>query len=43
MSGDENALDMFNWKKGKNNARMTGGGMGTSEAVTFFIGGKNGR
>ena len=42
VSGDESALDMFNWKKGKNNMRMTGAGMGTSEALTFFVGGKNG-
>ncbi|KAK2190875.1 hypothetical protein NP493_66g06033 [Ridgeia piscesae] len=42
VSGDESALDMFNWKKGKNNMRMTGAGMGSSEALTFFVGGKNG-
>ena len=42
VSGDESALDMFNWKKGKNNMRMTGAGMGASEALTFFVGGKNG-
>ena len=43
VSGDESALDMFNWKKGKTNMRMTGSGMGLSEAVTFYIGGMNGQ
>ncbi len=42
VSGDESALDMFNWKKGKNNMRMSGAGLGPQEAVCFFIGGQNG-
>lgn len=41
VSGDESALDMFNWKKGKNNARG-GAPFGAQEALTFFVGGATG-
>ena len=42
VSGDESALDMFNWKgKGKNNIRLSNATTGL-EAVCFFIGGQNG-
>ena len=43
MSGDEAALDMFNWKKGKNNMRLTASSLGPQESNCFFIGGKMGK
>lgn len=41
VSGDESALDMFNWKRGKNNARG-GASFGAQESLTFFVGGATG-
>ncbi|XP_041362442.1 intraflagellar transport protein 140 homolog [Gigantopelta aegis] len=41
VSGDESALDMFNWKRGKNNKMMTTQ-FGPSEAMSFFVGGASG-
>lgn len=42
VSGDESALDMFNWKqKGKQKGGMTM--MGSSEAMSFYIGTNNGK
>ena len=43
VSGDETALDMFNWKKGKNNMRLASSLIGPQEATTFFLGGANGK
>ena len=43
VSGDESALDMFNWKKGKSNLRLAGPTLGPAEALCFFLGGKNGK
>ena len=42
VSGDESALDMFNWKRGKNNKMMTTQ-FGPSEALSFFVGGASGQ
>ncbi|KAK3579473.1 hypothetical protein CHS0354_028282 [Potamilus streckersoni] len=42
VSGDESALDMFNWKKGKGNAKMTSHILGPQEALSFFVGGASG-
>ena len=42
MSGDEAALDMFNWKKGKGQMRLPTS-MGPQEANCFFIGGNMGK
>jgi intraflagellar transport protein 140 len=39
VSGDESALDMFAWQKGKVNMKMT---LGQQESLTFFLGGRNG-
>ena len=42
VSGDESALDMFNWKqKGKSNLKLSGM-LGHNEAMTFYIGTQNG-
>lgn len=41
VSGDESALDMFNWRKGKNN-KMANMSLGPQEALTFFVGGDKG-
>jgi len=38
VSGDEAALDMLSWKKGK--VRMS---LGPQESLTFFVGGINGQ
>ena len=43
VSGDEAALDMFNWKKGKSNMRLTASSLGPQEANCFFIGGNMGK
>ena len=43
VSGDESALDMFTWQKGKVNPKMSLATMGPQEALTFFLGGRNGR
>jgi len=43
VSGDESALDMFTWQKGKVNAKLSIASLGPQESVTFFIGGRNGR
>ena len=43
VSGDESALDMFNWKqKGKTNLKLSGM-LGHNEAMTFYIGTQNGK
>ncbi|XP_052071458.1 intraflagellar transport protein 140 homolog isoform X2 [Mytilus californianus] len=44
VSGDESALDMFNWKKsGKSNSiKMGGSPFGSSESLTFYLGGASG-
>ena len=42
MSGDEAALDMFNWKKGKSNVKLTGSAYAPSESLSFFVGGASG-
>ena len=42
VSGDESALDMFNYKKGKGGLRISGAVLGPQEATCFFLGGKNG-
>lgn len=42
VSGDESALDMFTWQKGKVNPKMSLAALGPQESLTFFIGGKNG-
>ena len=39
VSGDEAALDMFNWKKGKGQMRLASG---PHEANCYFIGGNMG-
>ncbi|XP_050392806.2 intraflagellar transport protein 140 homolog [Patella vulgata] len=39
VSGDESALDMFNWKRSKNSKLQS---FGPSESLAFFIGGGNG-
>lgn len=42
VSGDESALDMFNWKqKGKSNLKLSNM-LGHNEAMTFYIGTQNG-
>ncbi|XP_071106694.1 intraflagellar transport protein 140 homolog [Haliotis cracherodii] len=41
VSGDESALDMFNWKRGKNNSKTTNS-FGQSESLSFFVGGASG-
>ena len=41
VSGDESALDMFSWKKGKGSKASTG--YGSQESLSFFIGGASGR
>lgn len=44
VSGDESALDMFNWKKsGKNSIKMGGASFGASESMTFYLGGASGK
>ncbi len=42
VSGDEAALDMFNWKKGKGNMRIAASSFGPQEANCFFLGGNMG-
>jgi len=42
VSGDESALDMFNWKKGKG-GKMTTTTFGTQESLSFFVGGASGK
>ena len=42
VSGDESALDMFNWKRGKNSMKMGGSVYGSQESLTFFVGGQSG-
>lgn len=42
MSGDESALDMFNWKKGKSGV-MIGSSLGSSESLAFFVAGASGK
>lgn len=41
VSGDESALDMFNWKKGKG-GKVTASPFGPQESLSFFIGGASG-
>ncbi|XP_059152845.1 intraflagellar transport protein 140 homolog [Physella acuta] len=41
VSGDETALDMFNWKRGGKN-KMTPSPFGPQESLLFFIGGASG-
>jgi hypothetical protein len=41
VSGDENALDMFTWRRGKDG--MKGPSLLPSEAQSFFIGLENGK
>ena len=43
MSGDESALDMFSWKKGKSNIKMTNSPFAPAESLSFFIGGASGK
>ena len=52
MSGDEDALDMFNWKKGNQqsgqgargeNMRISVASLGHQEATSFFLGGQGGK
>lgn len=38
VSGDEKALDMFTWKKGRTNKIFRG----NEESMTFYLGGQNG-
>lgn len=43
VSGDETALDMFNWKKaGKGGGIMMPASLGPQEDISFFLGGQNG-
>lgn len=42
VSGDESALDMFNWKKGKG-GKMTTTTFGAQESCSFFVGGDGGK
>ena len=42
MSGDEAALDMFNWKKGKSNVKLTSS-FTSNESLSFFVGGASGK
>ena len=51
VSGDEDALDMFNWKKGNQggqngaqgaNMRISAASLGNQEATAFFLGGQTG-
>ena len=42
MSGDESALDMFSWKKGKGNVKMTNS-FAPAESLSFFVGGASGK
>ena len=41
VSGDESALEMFNWKRGGKN-KMGGSPFGPQESMAFFIGGASG-
>ena len=50
VSGDEDALDMFNWKKGGSNqqggqpnVRISAANLGSQEATSFFLGGQSGK
>lgn len=42
VSGDEKALDMFTWQKGKTDPKLSAAAMGVVEANTFFVASKNG-
>lgn len=42
VSGDESALDMFNWKRGGKSNKMTTP-FGSQESLCFFIGGSTGK
>lgn len=43
VSGDESALDMFNWKKG-GTGRLPGGAFGApAEALGFYVGTEGGK
>ena len=42
VSGDEAALDMFNWKKGKSNVKLTSSVYAPAESLSFFVGGASG-
>lgn len=42
VSGDESALDMFNWKKGKG-GKMATTTFGAQESLSFFVGGASGK
>lgn len=42
VSGDESALDMFNWKRGGKQAKGTTTTFGSQEALSFFVGGATG-
>ena len=52
VSGDEDALDMFNWKQGNaqgnnanvqaSNMRISAASLGSTEATAFFLGGQTG-
>jgi intraflagellar transport protein 140 len=41
VSGDESALDMFAWQKGKGNSKVSAA-LGPQESLTFFLGGRHG-
>ncbi|CAL1531559.1 unnamed protein product [Lymnaea stagnalis] len=41
VSGDESALDMFNWKRGGKN-KMAANPFGPQESLSFFVGGASG-
>ena len=38
VSGDESALDMFSWQKGKVNPKLSMSTIGPQESVAFFLG-----
>lgn len=42
VSGDQKALDMFDWKEGKNDMKFASF-FGLSESVNFFLGGASGK
>lgn len=43
VSGDEAALDMFNWKKGKSNVKLNNSPFAPAESLSFFVGGASGK
>ena len=42
VSGDESALDMFNWKRGSK-SKMGNSPFGQQESLSFFVGGASGK